>query len=188
MKRNARFISISLTIILLFSSPSYAWDSRDHMMVAAIAYQKLSQSAKDRVDALLLLNPDRDNRLALIPAGTSSAKQKMMVFMIAAAWPDRIKSDPDYHTDGTHNGNRPPNDPSAGRNIGYDDLARHQYWHFVDTPFATDTTALPAIPAPNAQTRAVNDLVVSHWIQESFEVAKLTVYKTPFALGRDHLP
>jgi hypothetical protein len=77
----------------------------------------------------------------------------MMIFMIAATWPDRIKSDPDYPTDGTHNGNRPPSDPSASQNIGYDDLARHKYWHFVDTPFATDTTALPAIPTPNAHTQ-----------------------------------
>jgi len=52
----------------------------------------------------------------------------MMVFMVAATWADRIKSDPDYHTDGTHNGNRPPNDPTAGQNIGFDDLARHKYW------------------------------------------------------------
>ena len=51
----------------------------------------------------------------------------MMVFMVAATWADRIKSDPDYHTDGTHNGNRPPNAPSASQNIGYDDLARHEY-------------------------------------------------------------
>src|SRR5262249_5736337 len=74
-------------------------------------------------------------------------------FMVAATWADRIKSDPDYHTDGTHNGNRPPNDPSAGQNIGYDDLARHQYWHFVDLPFSNDLTTLPDMPTRNTQTQ-----------------------------------
>src|SRR5262247_2283434 len=49
--------------------------------------------------------------------------------------------------------NRPPNDPSAGQNIGYDDLARHKYWHFVDLPFSDDNTTLPAVPTPNAQTQ-----------------------------------
>src|SRR5262245_33906846 len=123
------------------------------MMVAAVAYQKLNQATKDRVDALLLLNPDRDNWLDLIPASTPASKVKMMVFMVAATWADRIKTDPDYHTDGTHNGNRPPNDPSASQNIGYDDFARHKYWHFVDKPFSDDHTMLRPIPTPNTQTQ-----------------------------------
>src|SRR5499433_3304012 len=123
------------------------------MMVAAVAYQKLNQATKDRVDALLLLNPDRDNWLELIPATTPASKLKMMVFMVAATWADRIKSDPDYHTDGTHNGNRPPNNPSASQNIGYDDLARHKYGHFVDLPFTQDNTPLPPVPTPNVRTQ-----------------------------------
>src|SRR5262249_47503449 len=77
----------------------------------------------------------------------------MMIFIIAATWADRIKSAPDYHADGTHDGNRPPNDPSASRNTGYDDFAQHKYWHFVDLPFTRDNTALPTIPTPNAQTQ-----------------------------------
>jgi hypothetical protein len=153
MKKHARFLSGALTLILVSSSTSYAWNGRGHMIVAAVAYQKLTQQTKNRVDALLLLNPDRDNWLDLIPAGTSAARRKMMIFMIAATWADRIKGDPDYHTDGTHNGNRPPNDPSASQNIGYDDLARHKYWHFVDLPFTQDNTPLPALPTPNAQTQ-----------------------------------
>jgi hypothetical protein len=123
------------------------------MMVAAVAYQKLTPQAKARVDELLLLNPDRVHWFDLIPDGTSAARTKMMLFMIAATWPDRIKSDPDYHTDGPHGGNRPPNEPSASQNIGYDDFARHKYWHFVDVPFSRDGSALPAIPTPNAQER-----------------------------------
>jgi hypothetical protein len=125
------------------------------MMMAAVAYNQLTQPTKDRVDALLLLNPDRDNWVAFIPEGTSTTTTQMMLFMIAATWADRIKIDPDYHTDGTHGGNRPPNDPSASQNIGYDDLARHKYWHFVDLPFAQDTTPLPPVPTPNAQTQII---------------------------------
>ena len=153
MKKYARFLSGALTLILVSNVTSYAWNGRGHMMVAAVAYQKLTPQTKNRVEALLLSNPDRDNWFDLIPAGTSAARRKMMIFMIAATWADRIKSDPDYHTDGTHHGNRPPSDPSASQNIGYDDLARHKYWHFVDLPFTRDNTALPAIPTPNAQTQ-----------------------------------
>src|SRR5262245_2137022 len=153
MKKYVLFISGALALIFVSSSTSSAWNNRSHMMVAAVAYNQLTQQTKNRVDALLLLNPDRDNWLALIPAGTSATRTKMMIFMIAATWADRIKSDPDYHTDGPHGGNRPPDDPSASHNIGYDDLARHKYWHFVDLPFTQDNTPLPSIPTPNAQTQ-----------------------------------
>jgi hypothetical protein len=79
-------------------------------VVAAVSYSQLKPEICTKVDALLRLNPDRPNWLDLIPAGTSAADKKKMLFMIAATWPDRIKKDPDYTSDGTHNGNRPPND------------------------------------------------------------------------------
>ena len=153
MKTSARYLMGALALLLILNPISYAWNSRGHMMVAAVAYQKLTPQMKDRVEALLLLNPDRDHWIDLIPAGTSAARQKMMIFMLAATWADRIKSNPDYHTDGTHNGNRPPPDATAGQNIGFDDLARHKYWHFIDTPFTLDGTTLPSLPTPNAQTQ-----------------------------------
>ena len=123
------------------------------MMVAAVAYNQLTPQAKSRVDALLLLNPDRDNWFDDIPVTASDAQKKMMVFVMAATWPDRIKSDPDYQTDGTHNGNVPPNDPSASQNIGYNDRARHKYWHFKDVFFTQDSTPLPLPQTPNAETQ-----------------------------------
>src|SRR4030095_16028360 len=97
-KVGSALLTLGLAINLC-SIPSYAWNNRGHMMVAAVAYQKLTQAKKDRVDALLALNPDRDNWFDLIPEGTSAARTKMMIFMIAATWSDRIKDDPDYHTD-----------------------------------------------------------------------------------------
>jgi hypothetical protein len=153
MKKLASLASLTLALMLLSSSHSYGWNARGHMMVAAVAYNQLTQQAKDRVDALLLLNPDRDNWFDLIPESASATKKKMMIFMVAATWADRIKSDPDYHTDGTQNGNVPPNDPSASQNIGYNDLARHKYWHFKDHFFSEDSTPLPALQTPNAQTQ-----------------------------------
>src|SRR5262245_23831067 len=77
MTKVYRVITSTLTLIFALSSPASAWNTRGHMMVAAVAYRKLTQKAKDRADALLLLNPDRDNWLDLIPAGTSAAKRKM---------------------------------------------------------------------------------------------------------------
>jgi S1/P1 Nuclease len=122
MPRPSWWIACALALLFAGSVPAFGWDDRGHMMVAAVAYEQLTQRTKDRVEALLVLNPDRDNWFALIPPGTSAARTKKMLFMIAATWPDRIKSDPDYHSDGPHGGNRPPNDSSASQNIGYDDV------------------------------------------------------------------
>jgi len=77
-----RLITIVLAVVLFSPKSAFSWNGRGHMMVAAVAYQKLNQSTKDRVDALLLLNPDRDNWLDLIPASTPASKVKMMVFII----------------------------------------------------------------------------------------------------------
>jgi hypothetical protein len=76
MNRVYRLIVGSLLLMLPLSVPSYGWDDRGHMMVAAVAYQKLTPKTKDRVDALLMLNPDRVNWFALIPPGTSAARPR----------------------------------------------------------------------------------------------------------------
>jgi hypothetical protein len=153
MKKVSQMIACSLALMIALSVPSYGWNARGHMMVAAVAYNKLTQTTKDRVDVILMSNPDRINWFDLIPEGTSLARTKMMIFVIAATWPDRIKSDPDYHSDGSHGGNRPPTDGTADRNTGFDDFARHKYWHFVDKPFTQDGTATVDPPTPNAQDR-----------------------------------
>jgi hypothetical protein len=186
-----RLITIVLAVVLLGPQSAFSWNGRGHMMVAAVAYQKLNQATKDRVDALLLLNPDRDNWFDLIPATASAPKRKRMIFMIAATWADRIKSDPDYHTDGTHNGNRPPNDPSASQNIGYDDLARHKYWHFVDLPFSDDNTTLPSVPTPNAGTQIAKFRAVLNSVSNDPSVEKLKSFDLSWLLhliGDVHQP
>lgn len=71
--------------------------------------------------------------------------------MLAATWPDQIKSDPSYHDDGSGGGNVPPA-TGGTTNTGYSDKARHKYWHFIDVPFSPDNTPLGLIPYPNAET------------------------------------
>jgi hypothetical protein len=148
-----QLIVITLCLVL-FNSTSQAWFGFGHMAVAYVAYQKLTPEKKTRVAILLKKNPYYKTKWkALIPAGTPADQQDLMVFMIAATWPDAIKGDPSYTDDGTSGGNRPPVGPQAWQNIGYSDLNRHKYWHFIDTPFTQDGTApLPGIPTTNAET------------------------------------
>ncbi len=143
-----------LSTLATFAPPAYGWGDVGHMMVAYAAYQELTPAAKSRVNALVLKNPKQKDWVKLVPAGTSKADKAMMLFMIAATWPDQIKGDSHYKSDGSHDGNRPEGSLNPTANVGYADKSMHKYWHFVDTPFTTDGTApLPPIPTPNAQER-----------------------------------
>jgi len=142
-----------LLIIFVFAVPAYSWSDTGHMAVAYVAYQKLTPQARARVDALVRLNPRFSVWNSWIPQGTPAAKRRLMLFMIAATWPDQIKSLPGFVSDGPDNGNRPPTDGTADRNVGYSDMSMHKYWHFIDKPFSPDGTALENPDVPNAETQ-----------------------------------
>jgi hypothetical protein len=145
------YIFLVFCILLPTSLP--AWGPIGHMTVAYVAYQKLTPASKSRIRDLLKLNPDYANWEKQVPAGTSADDHDMMLFMMAATWADDIKGDPKYSDDGPDPNT--PDGPSSSQNLGYSDLYRHRYWHFIDTPFSPDHTALPSIPAPNAQAEIV---------------------------------
>jgi hypothetical protein len=153
MSRVRQLIAVTLCLVL-FSSTSQAWFGFGHMAVAYVAYQKLTAEKKARVALLLKKNPYYNTKWkAMVPAGTPADQRDMIIFMIAATWPDQIKSDSKYTDDGLSGGNRPAPGLLAWQNVGYTDLNRHKYWHFIDTPFTQDNTSpLAAIPSPNAET------------------------------------
>ena len=150
---NKKLASLSLVLVFALCVPSYGWGNVGHMAVAYVAYQKLTPRTRNRANALLKLNPQYETWVKMVPDGTSSAGRQRMIFMIAATWADQIKGLNQYHDDGSHGGNRPPDDPSAGQNIGYTDFARHKYWHFIDDGITQDGTAIQATPTPNAETQ-----------------------------------
>jgi S1/P1 Nuclease len=148
-----RALALILIYLVATNTPLFGWGPIGHMAVAYVAYQRLTPVTRSRVRALLKLNPDYQKWLSQIPAGTAQRYRSMMVFMIAATWPDQIKGETGYTDDGPDpHGNR-PDGASSSLNIGYSDHLHHKYWHFVDTPFSQDGSSLPAIPTPNAETQ-----------------------------------
>ena len=141
------------TVLIVCPSASEAWAPIGHMAVCYVAYSRLTPATKTRVAELLKRNPDYASWEKQIPPSTSAEDHDRIVFMIAATWADDIKGEPNYSDDGPDPNT--PNGASSSQNIGYDDLYRHQYWHFVDIPFSSDSAQLPPIPAPNAQTQIV---------------------------------
>jgi hypothetical protein len=117
-----------------WSAPLSAWWDGGHMQIAAIAYSKLTPEAKDRVDALIKLNPDYKTWVGCFPPD----QVNKLAFVRASVWADDIKEEPAY----TDDGNSPTDSGS------YQDKLMHKYWHFMDTAFPTpdDTPTEPADP------------------------------------------
>ena len=128
---------------LLAARPARAWDDFGHMEIASVAYEALTPKARERVAALLKLNPSYENWIV----GARRADRDRMAFMRAATWADAIKSDPRYGATDVQSA------PTAAQNLGYPDLLRHAYWHFVDQPFSPDGTPLVPPSAPSAATQ-----------------------------------
>ena len=138
-------LSLALCIALLsLTRAAAAWNSAGHMMIAAVAYGKLTPAAHTRVTSLLQLNPDYPRWIE----HASREERDEVAFVMAATWPDEIKSEPGYQNDGER-----PIGADAARNIGYADHLQHRYWHFIDLPFSTDRTPLRQPPTPNAETQ-----------------------------------
>lgn len=146
-----RWFRLLLSLLLLAPS-SYGWNGFGHMAVAYVAYQHLDPNVKAHADNLLRLNPLYATWKNQLPAGLPVDQQNTMLFMIAATWPDQIRGDKTYVSDGTEGGNRPPA-IGGDENIGYSDKALHKYWHFVDTPISQDGTLVQPTPSPNAETQ-----------------------------------
>jgi S1/P1 Nuclease len=134
-----------LTAALLSAFSAWSWDSDGHIQVAEIAWRRLTTASRTRVSTLLKLNPNYHGWIANLPA----AKRNHVAFVIAATWPDFIKSAQGY----TNDSDTPPPGSASSQNIGYSDHLQHRYWHFIDTPFSTDGTALVPPIAPNAKTQ-----------------------------------
>ena len=137
-----------ILVFLSLVSQAAAWGDLEHMMVGAIAYDRLTPEVQERVIALLRLNPQYAAWVADVPEQETAR----IAFLRASRWPDDIKSDRAYKQDGERGGNRPSGE-TAARNIGYADQLMHKYWHFVDLPFSPDSTALLDPPVPNARTQ-----------------------------------
>jgi len=114
------------------------------MMVAAVAWQKLTSSERAEVSRLLKQNPDYDTWID----GVDPSQADEIAFITAATWPDVIKGEEGYTNDGEQ-----PSSPDAADNIGYEDKLQHRYWHFYDKPFSPDGTTTHEPDPVNALTQ-----------------------------------
>ncbi len=110
-------------LLLAFSVSAFAWDDSGHKLVAYIAWQQMSQTARDRAVQILLNAPEDSQLNALYPtppdadfttypigARSRAAKQRDY-FMIVAYWADIV------------------------RDRKYEKRSRYHHgtWHYLDT-------------------------------------------------------
>jgi hypothetical protein len=55
--RRAILVSAFISLLCFHVGPAWAWWDAGHMQIAYVAYKHLDASVRDRVDALLRLNP-----------------------------------------------------------------------------------------------------------------------------------
>jgi S1/P1 Nuclease len=146
MKKRIHLSASTVLMILVLNVSSYAWNNSAHMAVAFVAYQNLTLQTQARVDELVRLNPRYQTWLESIPASTSPARKRLILFMMAATWADQIRSDVRY-------AGRTPSGSASNEIIGYSDLDPHKDWHFIDQPFTPDGTPFQQAPVPNAGTQ-----------------------------------
>src|SRR5579864_5510636 len=136
-----------LSILLVFSwwgsSCAFAWDATGHRIIAAIAYDRLTPAARERVDALIRAHPDYAT-MFVTGAPEEPRARARAAFIAAAVWADNIKGDRRFYDDTRENAQ-----PTA-KLEGYPDMKRHTNWHYYDTPLAPDGAKKIKAPSPSA--------------------------------------
>ena len=109
-----------------------AWSRAGHMTTAAIAYDVLMQENPQvaaKVIAILKQHPQFERRWARQLDRVDPADRDQALYMLAARWPDDIRSDPDYD---------------------------HPAWHYIDVPYKPagqpDSVEIAPPPDPNIET------------------------------------
>ena len=132
-----RHVTLFAALALVFVSPANAWNARGHMMIATVAWDRLSPDARAKASLLIKLNPHY-SRWA---EGVADADRDLVAFIKASVWADAIRGEAGYA-----NG---PEDASPPA-IGYADKSRHSEWHYKNLAFSPDGTATKASPQSNA--------------------------------------
>ena len=85
-----RFLAC-LSVFVSAAVPEWPWSRGGHMAVAYIAYQKLTPTAKAKVDALLTKNPDYNTWVMAIPDTPANKDRRALIaFLRASLWADDI--------------------------------------------------------------------------------------------------
>jgi nuclease S1 len=118
--------ALAMLAVALATRPAYAWDELGHRVVARIAWDRMTPEARAAAVRLLMNAPENSGLRALMPSAGSDEERGRELFIMAAVWPDIIRSR-------TQVGNR----------------YAHSDWHYVDHFFEQRTPTSPPVDRPD---------------------------------------
>lgn len=120
-RRSARKVcALALTVFL--GQPVAAWNSGGHRLTAMIGWERMDDDTREAVGEILRHHPDYERWLEQ----AKDDNRARVAFVEAATWPDDIRRDPRFYTEGT-------DDPTPTL-PGFPDMKRRPQWHYVDRP------------------------------------------------------
>jgi S1/P1 Nuclease len=140
MSRRLVVAALALAVCLQSARPAVAWNETAHMVVALIAYRRLSDEQRKQVGEILKAHPHYKS--ILIAGKPPDVDEGEWAFLRASFWPDMVR-------------------PSAGKP---EEITKYHRgpWHYCDFPFiapkdkatidaaqlkANDESLLTALPA-----------------------------------------
>jgi hypothetical protein len=140
MSRRLVVAALALALCLQSARPAVAWNETAHMVVALIAYRRLSDDQRKQVGEILKAHPHYKS--ILITGKPPDVDEGEWAFLRASFWPDMVR-------------------PSAGKP---EEITKYHHgpWHYCDFPFiapkdkatldatqlkANDESLLTALPA-----------------------------------------
>jgi hypothetical protein len=121
-----RVAAAALAALALVTRPAYAWDELGHRVVARIAWDRMTPQARAAAVRLLAGAPANTGLRELMPQTGTDEERGRELFVMAAVWPDLIRSR-------GHVGNR----------------YAHSDWHYVDHFWEQRAPGGPAVDRPD---------------------------------------
>src|SRR5258706_110756 len=88
-------VALALVVALCLPQAVLAWNGTGHRLVAAIAWDNMSPAARQNASAILNAASNKICLSQLFPPGNlSTAERQRQNFIVAATWPDEIRSGP----------------------------------------------------------------------------------------------
>lgn len=134
--RRVRWVALAAMLAMgLMAMPAWAWNDCGHMVVARIAWLKLSEEQRKTVSNILKHHPHYDSYL--VDKCPEDVSPEEWAFLRAATWADHI---------------RPPKGKTPNELAEHPRYKFHRGpWHYVNYPYVAGqkSSALPKQPLPN---------------------------------------
>lgn len=168
-------ILLRFLAVAALTSSAFGWDKAGHSLTAVVAYRdlearhpeiivKMTAILQQAEDYTQMLNWKGEIGQSSLP--NNAKREGLMLFMLAARWPDDIKGD------GSHR-DKSPHDTHP--------------WHYINLPYSLDGTPAPPAKSPNIVTEVA--ALEAEWgtAKDDAERAKILCFLSHF-IGDSHQP